>query len=138
MKSYCVSVYHVDDEEDDLPCDRITIHLSLLSKRTVETEDEKMAATKAWIETVGQARKKWIDSNNGPEAVSNYQVSEEDIARDMIRCSLCPNAGGFLFDNGIEAWLIGVEPTSGPSKRDPWKPSKPKKMPPPKTFHFPQ
>ncbi len=115
MNSYSVKIYHVDDDEDDQPCDRLTIHLSMLAETTVDAEDEKMAATKAWIETVGQARKERLDSLNAPEVVRNYDVSEDCISRGLTPCSLCPTGTGFLLDNKAEAWLIGVESSSDAS-----------------------
>ena len=64
MKKYDVSLFHFDDHVGHR-FDRATIHLTRLVDLRIEADDERAAAARCWIDSVGIHRWEQLDEQNG-------------------------------------------------------------------------
>ncbi|WP_339911807.1 hypothetical protein [Symmachiella dynata] len=107
-KRYLVAVYLADDLAECPISDRLSIPLIRLFGGTVLAENDQMAAAYVWFDQVGRFRQQRLEALGAPIAIRDAGASPRAITNQLIPSSLCPDAGGYLLDNGVEAWLIST------------------------------
>ncbi len=105
---YMVSVYLADDVAECPISDRLSIPLIRLFGGTILAENDRMAAARVWFDQVGRFRQQRLEALGAPIAIRNAGANPRAVANQLIPSSLCPDAGGYLLDNGVEAWLISI------------------------------
>ena len=103
-----VSVYLAYDVTECPISDRFSIPLIRLFGGTILAENDRMAAARVWFEQVGRFRQQRLEALGAPIAIRDVGASPRSVANQLIPSSLCPDAGGYLLDNGVEAWLIST------------------------------
>lgn len=106
---YTVSIYVVDEYFEHPNSDQLKLTLVKLFCGVVTAENERMAAAHCWIDIVGQYRLMRIGSFRVPDFIRNAMIDPQSVSNQLIRSSLSPEAGGFMLDNLVEAWLISVQ-----------------------------
>ncbi len=110
-KRYLVAVYLADDMVECPISDRLSIPLIRLFGGTVLAENDRMAAARVWFDQVGRFRQQRLEALGAPIAIRDVGASPRSVANQLIPSSLCPDVGGYLIDNGVEAWMISVRET---------------------------
>lgn len=122
--NYCATVYGLceNDEPDgyefsdslpDAPPEHewppagFTYTLARVGAVWVESNDDRIAAGKGWIELVGQERAQRARELNLLPFYIDAQIALRSIAGQLRPTSLGP--GGYVLDNGVECWVICVE-----------------------------
>tara|TARA_R110002096_G_scaffold292954_1_gene487393 strand:- start:188 stop:514 length:327 start_codon:yes stop_codon:yes gene_type:complete len=106
-----VSVYLADDMAECPISDRLHIPLIRLFGGMILAENDRMAAARVWFDQVGRFRQQRLEALGAPIAIRDAGANPRAVANQLIPSSLCPDAGGYLLDNGIEAWLISAKET---------------------------
>ena len=107
-KRYLVAVYLADDAIECPISDRLSIPLIRLFGGTILAENDRMAAARVWLNQVGRFRQQRLEALGAPIAIREAEDNPRSVANQLIPSSLCPDVGGYLLDNGVEAWLISV------------------------------
>ncbi|QDT50522.1 hypothetical protein Pan258_46010 [Symmachiella dynata] len=105
---YMVSIYLADDMTECPISDRLSIPLIRLFGGTILAENDRMAAARVWFDQVGRFRQHRLEALGAPVAFRDTGANPLAVANQLIPSSLSPDVGGYLIDNGVEAWLIST------------------------------
>ena len=108
QKRYLIAVYLADDAIECPISDRLSIPLIRLFGGTILAENDRLAAARIWFNQVGRFRQQRLEALQAPVAIRDAEDNPRSVANQLIRSSLGPHVGGYLLDNGVEAWLISV------------------------------
>ena len=108
---YIVSVYLADDVAECPISDRLSIPLIRLFGGTILAVNDRMAAARVWFDQVGRFRQQRLEALHAPIAIREAEDNPHSVANQLIPSSLIPDVGGYLLDNGVEAWLLSAKET---------------------------
>ena len=110
MSQSQTTVYHVNDFAGSSVSDQFSIPLTRLQQGSFDEIDEKMAAAHAWIEAVGQYHKEKLELMGAPKMIQKAADSQAFVVGKLEILPIYLNAEHtFVFNNGVEAWLISVD-----------------------------
>jgi hypothetical protein len=116
MPYFDVTLYHANEMTGCDISDQYKIPLTRLCVGTIEAPDARSAAAQVWIASVGEYRVERMHRLNVPQIVRDVSVSEAEIIKQLRATSLCTSSlEGFLLDNQVEVWLIGVNRGESPA-----------------------
>jgi hypothetical protein len=111
-----VVVYSVDDACTPFTVGRhwgesafvLNLKLRCLAREDVHCDCVKTAAAQVFYDTVTVFRKESLYEMNAPASVLAAHANPKAVEAQLAPFSLLPSAG-YLFDNGVQTWLIQVE-----------------------------
>jgi hypothetical protein len=111
-----VVVYSVDDACAPFTVGRhwgesafvLNLKLRCLAREDVYADCDKAAAAQVFYDTVTLFRKERLYEMNAPASVIAAHANPKAVEAQLASFSWLPSAG-YIFDNGVQAWLIQVE-----------------------------
>jgi len=107
-KRYLVALYLADDIAECPLSDRLSIPLVWLFGDATVAANDRIAAARVWFDQVGRFRQQRLEALGTQHTIREVDSDPRSVANQLSPSTLCPDAGGYLLDNGVEVWLISV------------------------------